>query len=335
MVIKVLVAVVCLSCILTLILRRYALSHRIIDVPNERSSHSLPTPRGGGVAIVISYLLSLPVLFANDFITFASLIAYLVSGATVALLGFADDHGHIGARWRLLGHFGAAVWGLYWLHGLPSLALPWGVVDFGVFGQLVALVYLVWMLNLYNFMDGINGLAACEAIFVCLAASFFYWQLDIDSIIWGPLILSSAVIGFLGWNFPVARIFMGDAGSGFLGLMLALFAVQAAWVSPELFWSWIILLGVFVVDATWTLIFRLCRGEKAYQAHRSHAYQVAARFYASHTKVTLAVMIINVLWLLPIASWVAFTNGNGLAGVVLAYFPLCLLAYKFKAGRAG
>lgn len=126
---------------------------------------------------------------------------------------------------------------------------------------------------------------------------------------------------------------MGDAGSGFLGIVLGLFSLQAAKVSPEFFWSWLILLGVFIVDATWTLFRRLLRGDKVHQAHRSHAYQHAARYYGGHKPVTLVVGAINLCWLTPLSIAVGLSKLDGIFGVILAYFPLTLLAIKFNAGE--
>lgn len=329
-----LLAVFAVSWILTLVLRRYALAKSLMDIPNERSSHSVPTPRGGGVAIVVAFALALPILAALDLLSTPALIGLLGSGLLVAVIGFADDHGHIAARWRLLGHFIAAAWALFWLNGLAPISFFGASVDLGWFGNVLAVIYLVWMLNLYNFMDGIDGLAGAEAISVCLGMCLVYWFSGSVELIWVPLILAAAVAGFLCWNFPPARIFMGDAGSGFLGIVLGGLALQAAWGNPELLWSWLILLGVFVVDATWTLICRLVRGDKVYQAHRSHAYQYASRQFASHRVVTLAITAINVFWLLPISLSVGLNVLNGLIGLLLAYSPLVWLAFKFRAGVA-
>jgi len=148
-----------------------------------------------------------------------------------------------------------------------------------------------------------------------------------------PLAVAAAVTGFLFWNFPPAKIFMGDAGSGFLGIVLGVMSLHAAWVAPQLFWSWVILLGVFVVDATVTLLRRLLRGDKVYEAHRSHAYQFASRRFGSHLPVTLAVAAIDLVWLLPIALWVGVGGLDGVLGVALAYVPLVMLAMKFRAGE--
>lgn len=326
-----------LSLVLTGGLRRYALARSLMDIPNARSSHSTPTPRGGGVAIVLSFLLGLPLLAVAGLASWALTWALLGAGVGVAVLGFLDDHGHIAARWRLLGHFAAALWALYWLGGLPPLPMFGHLFDLGWLGQVLAAVYLVWVLNLYNFMDGIDGIASIEAICVCLGGALLLVLPGLDGAghaqgSWVSLLLACAVAGFLFWNFPPARIFMGDAGSGFLGITLGILSLQAAWVAPQLLWSWVILLGVFIVDATFTLLRRLLRGDKIYEAHRSHAYQYAARRYGRHLPVTLAVGAINLCWLLPMALWVGLGGMDGMLGVLIAYAPLVVLAARFRAG---
>jgi len=321
------------SLVLTGGLRRYALARSLMDVPNARSSHSVPTPRGGGVAIVLGFLSVLPVLAFLGGISWTFTWALLGAGAGIALLGFLDDHGHIAARWRLLGHFLGAIWALFWLGGLPALELFGFVLDLGWLGHVLAAIYLVWMLNLYNFMDGIDGIASVEAICACLGACLLYWLGGFESLILAPLVLAMAVAGFLYWNFPPARIFMGDAGSGFLGIILGVLSLQAAWSSPKLLWVWLILLGVFIVDATLTLLRRLLRGDKVYEAHRSHAYQFASRHYGRHLPVTLVVMAINLFWLLPLAACVVLWNMDGALALILAYVPLLVLAVRFHAGE--
>jgi len=323
---------VIVSLVLTAALRRYALATSMIDVPNARSSHTIPTPRGGGVAIVVSFLIALAWLGYVDAIDWAVAVGLFGAGLIAALVGFLDDHGHVPAGWRLLGHFAAAAWGLFWLNGAPPLEFFGVVVDLGVIGHLLAAVYLVWLLNLYNFMDGIDGLASVQAVTACLGGGLLCLLGGHISQLWLSGLMLMAVAGFLVWNFPPAKIFMGDAGSGFLGIMLGLFALQAAWISPAFFWSWMILLGVFIVDATWTLIRRLLRGDKVHEAHRSHAYQYASRHYGSHRTVTLAVLLINIGWLLPIALLVGSAHLDGIAGLVLAYIPLVCLALRFHAG---
>ncbi|WP_421548399.1 MraY family glycosyltransferase [Pseudomonas sp. QD4] len=321
------------SLLLTWVLRRYALARSLMDIPNGRSSHTVPTPRGGGVAIVLSFLLTLPFLAVAVEMPLHVVWALTGAGGLIAIVGFLDDHGHIAARWRLLAHFLAAAWALLWLGGLPTIKIFGADISLGWLGHALAAFYLVWLLNLYNFMDGIDGIASVEAICTCLGACLIYWFTGNEHLIWSPLLLAMAVLGFLYWNFPPARIFMGDAGSGFLGIILGVLSLQAAWDSPKFLWVWLILLGVFIVDATFTLIRRLLRGDKVYEAHRSHGYQFASRQFGRHLPVTLAVVFINLFWLLPIALGVGLLGLDGIIGVALAYLPLIFLALRFHAGE--
>ncbi|MBI6888603.1 MULTISPECIES: MraY family glycosyltransferase [Pseudomonas] len=325
-------AVLLCSLAMTGTLRRYALAKNIIDVPNARSSHSIPTPRGGGVSIVVAFLAALAVMAFQPGGQTDALVALGGAGAVIAALGFMDDHGHIAARWRLLGHFAAAIWILFWLGGLPVLQVFGWSLDLGWAGAVLAAIYLVWLLNLYNFMDGIDGIASVEAITVCLGASLLYWLSGQGSMTALPLLLAAAVAGFLFWNFPPAKIFMGDAGSGFLGIILGGLSLQAAWLSSQLFWCWLILLGVFIVDASYTLVRRLLRGDKVYEAHRSHAYQFASRRHGRHLPVTLAVTALNLFWLLPVALCVLLLGLDGVLGLIVAYVPLALIAVYYRAG---
>ncbi len=318
---------------LTGLVHRYALARRLFDMPNARSSHVTPTPRGGGVAIVVTFLLALPLLAFEGFASWPLVWALSGAGGTVALLGFLDDHGHIPARWRLVVHFLCAAWAYFWLGGLPAMTLFGVDIQLGWLGHVLALLALVWLLNLYNFMDGIDGIASMEAITVCLGGALLYLCVGLPDLIAVPATLAAAVLGFLLWNFPPARIFMGDAGSGFLGIVLGVLTLHAVWVSPSLLWGWLILLGVFIVDATFTLASRLLRGERVHEAHRSHAYQHASRHYRSHLPVTLAVGMINLLWLLPIAMAVVLGYVDPFIGMAMAYIPLLVLAKAFGAGK--
>jgi Fuc2NAc and GlcNAc transferase len=315
-------------------LRRQALIHLLLDVPNSRSSHTVATPRGGGVAIVLSTLVALLVLGWTDWLDWQSVLILCVSGAGVALIGFVDDRRHVAPRWRLLGHFAVAWYVLTKLGGAPPLTAMGFVLDSGWFGFAIASLYLVWMLNLTNFMDGIDGIAGVEVVTVCLSAVVLSVVAAPGARLWiVPLVLASGTLGFLVWNWPPAKIFMGDAGSGFLGLTLAVLSLQAGRIVDRLVWSWLILFGVFVVDATVTLIRRLGQGEIVHQAHRNHAYQHAAVHRGAHRPVTVAVGVINLCWLFPVALVVALGWLDGLLGVLISYAPLVVAALRLKAGR--
>lgn len=313
-------------------LRIYAERRRLIDIPNARSSHRIATPRGGGLAIVLVVLAGIAALLLWGSVGRELAWAVLGGGAGVALLGFVDDHGHVAAGWRLLGHFVAAIWVVAWLGGLPAIALFGHTLDLGPMGFALASVGLVWGLNLFNFMDGIDGIAGAEALTLGLLASLCYTLADMPGDASVEWLVAAATLGFLFWNFPRARIFMGDVGSGFLGLVFGALALHAAWQAPVLLWCWMVLAGVFVVDATFTLLRRLQRGEAIHQAHRSHAYQIAARRVGRHVPITLGVVAINLGWLGPIAALVAVGRLEGLAGLIVAYLPLLALAIWLGAG---
>ena len=321
------------SLILTHAVCRYALAKQILDVPNHRSSHHVPTPRGGGVAFIVVFLAVISWQMAMGALVPSLYSALFGAGTLVALLGIMDDHGDLSAKVRLLGHFIASVFALYCLGGMPALSFFGWTLPAGCWLNILAVFYLVWLLNLYNFMDGIDGLAGLEVLTVTMGGVFLYVLIDHQQDISVPLVLAAAVAGFLWWNLPPARIFMGDAGSGFLGLVLGIFSIQAAMVRPQLFASWLILLGVFIVDATTTLVCRLCQGHPIDEAHREHAYQHAAAHYGSHLKVTLGVAMVNLLWLLPMAVVVGLQWIPAGLGVIVAYLPLMCLAMIFKAGK--
>ncbi len=319
-----------MSFILTGITLRFAAMLGLLDVPNERSSHVVPIPRGGGVAIVLTFAAGLFVAALSGLVDSRTLAAIVGGGGLVALTGLFEDCRNVSVQRRLGLHFLSAAWVLFWLGGIPpSLlpALPLALV------QVLGVLGFVWLVNLYNFMDGIDGLAGIETVTVCIGGVLLYaccvpgvtpWIL--------PVLLMAAASGFLFWNFPAARVFLGDTGSGFLGFMMAVFCIEAANLDPALFWAWIVLLGVFIADSGVTLVRRMLRRQRLYDAHRSHAYQFAARRARRHAPVTLAAGAINLAWLLPIALLVGTGFAPVLPSLVIAYAPLLWLAFHFKAG---
>ena len=309
----------------TLAVLRYAHARDLLDHPNERSSHVAPTPRGGGLAIVVSLLAGLVALHALGKVNDMLLWALGGGGLAVALVGFVDDHGGLSPRFRLVVHFAAVSWALYWLCGMPPLPVGGGYVIDGPAWTAVGAVGLVWLLNLYNFMDGIDAIASVEAVCVALGALLLG-----GAPAW--LLVAAAAGGFLLLNWPPARIFMGDVGSGFLGFVLGVLAVDAAaWEHLPLA-ATAILLGAFLVDATVTLFRRWLNGERLSEAHRSHAYQHAARRFGGHRPVVLAVIAINLLWLLPWA-WVAQAWPRwSITTAAVALAPLVALAWRLGAG---
>ena len=321
-----------LSTAITGLMILYARRVNLMDVPNQRSSHVAATPRGGGIGIVVCFLGGVFVLWVVDMVTGAAAIGMLLAGILVATIGFVDDHKHVPAIWRFLAQTVAAVVIVGQLAGLPALSFGEVTVDLGIIGDTLLVVFAVWFTNAFNFMDGIDGIAASEAI--CIAGGAIVIGLPIfNSTSLLAAVLAAACLGFLVWNWPPAKVFMGDVASAFLGSMLIAVGLYSAHQDFISLWSWLILSGVFVVDSTMTLVTRIVRGEDWYSAHRSHAYQRLAKRLGSHAQVTLGVITLNVCWLLPFAFLANSYPGHGWWLLIAAWLPLVAACARLRPRR--
>ncbi len=299
----------------------------LTDIPNERSSHQLPTPRGGGLAISTAFTLTstLLLILDNQLALPASLILLVTF---MAVLGALDDFKNLSVRSRLFVQALLAIIGTY----ICLVKINEPTLHLIIAGCLVAFA-LMWITNLYNFMDGINGIAAIQAITTCFSMSFILITSNSDvRIIAHLMILGFSCLGFLYWNFPKAKIFMGDSGSLFLGFTLGLIAIETT-NTLETGVSWLILLAVFISDASYTLCTRLFSGQKYYLPHRSHTYQKIAQKLGSHTQTTLLVFAVNLFWLLPLALAANSKLLDPMWALVIAYCPLIFCSIWIKAGK--
>lgn len=294
-VVLVLAGTASIAAAMTWAVRHYALRNAVLDVPNERSSHTAPTPRGGGIGIFVAVVTGLVVGWLVGWIEPPLFYALIGGGTMVAGIGFLDDHGDVPAWLRATVHFAAALWGLYLLGGLPQLRFGATTLTLGWTGWVLGATAIVWAINLYNFMDGIDGIAGSEAVVVCAAAALLAALAGSVSIAVTAGVIAAASTGFLVWNWAPARIFMGDVGSGFLGYVIAVAAFASEAMGGPSLLVWLILLGIFVVDATVTLLRRMARRERWFAAHRSHAYQRAVQAGYSHARVSSTVVVINIL----------------------------------------
>jgi Fuc2NAc and GlcNAc transferase len=316
----------CASYGLTAWLLHHSKLRGIVDRPNQRSSHTMPTPRGGGLSMVVVTTCAVILLCATERMSVPLAVIVIVGGLSVAGIGFLDDVRSASVALRMSVHIGAALLTLYMLDSPLRI---------GIAGAVVMVLGVAWVLNLFNFMDGIDGLAASEAAFVLFAAaglSLLVGHADAPAVV--PLLIAAAAcVGFLAWNWPPASIFMGDVGSGYLGYLIAVFAIASSRSGTLSLYVWLILGGVFIVDATLTLARRLLRGERVHQAHRTHAYQWLARRWGSHARVTTAVIVVNLAWLLPCA--VLAEKYSALAPWIcaLALVPLGVAALLSGSGR--
>ena len=280
------ISVVLSSFILTLLVRRLALKKQIMDIPNERSSHTIPTPRGGGLAVVIVWYLALSCEFFFNALE-PALYYMLLSGLILVVVGLADDIYSLPAGIRMVSQALAAGLALYFSGGLTQL-------DFGFFSfensyilTALAFVGIIWFINLFNFLDGIDGYISVEAIFIFLVLFFVF---DDNT----ALIFALAVLGFLFLNWQPAKIFMGDVGSTLIGFNVAVFAIYYQNTADFSLISLLILSSLFWFDATFTLFRRFRNKEKLTRAHKKHAYQRMVASGFSHQKTVFLALIFNV-----------------------------------------
>jgi len=293
--------------LLTLLIRYVANKKELLDHPNERSSHTAPTPKGGGLAIIIAFYFALAYLYHQSRID-SELYFALLSALPVVSVSLLDDIYHLSARIRLGVQLGSAAAALYFLGGIDTLGLGSFSLS-GTWLNLIALLGIVWMTNLYNFLDGIDGYAGSEALFVGAAAYLLFGNET-------ALLVAAAAAGFLLLNWHKASIFMGDVGSAPLGFIFAVLMLHDAG-SPH-FLGWMMLLSLFWFDATMTLFRRVKKREKLSQPHKKHAYQRLNQAGFAHDKVVLLATGLNLL----IFTALFFTPEKGYLYLFLALMVL-------------
>ena len=325
----ILAATTALSAAATAAAIAYARRRRMIDLPGRRRSHDQPTPRGGGIAIVATIVVAWSVLalHANAMKSWLLVVPPMLA---IALAGWIDDHRGLSTRWRLAIHFAAAIWLLGGALA-PALSAAQATPAFA-WTSLIALLALVvavsWSINLHNFMDGINGLLTLQSMFVLSALAFLAGAATAPAL--AALVVVAACAGFLPFNFPRARVFMGDVGSGALGFVIALFVLWFALTPRMSVAGGIVLCSAFVTDATCTLLSRMLRGRRWYSAHREHLYQWLVRSGFPHAGVVALYMGWNLLVALPVAFYMNRTPQIPMpAGLVpaIAVYALAIAAW--------
>lgn len=290
---------------------------QLLDQPNERSSHHRPTPHGGGVPLMLALALGIALAVFWYGPWWETYLVLLVGAQFLMLLGVFDDLRGLSVPLRMV------------LYGLCCLLLSSWLLQPLLTGASLFLAVavwtfaLLWSLNLYNFMDGIDGIAATQCVVACASAALLS-RLGGGEPAYALFCLSLAAshLGFLVWNWPPARLFMGDAGSVPTGFLLAALALLG-WVQDQLNpLCWLVLLAAFVTDASWTLLWRMASGQPFTRPHRLHAYQRLSRHFDSHLVVDKILIAVNVLWLFPLAWAVQAWPGYGWLLVILAYLPV-------------
>lgn len=284
-----------ISFIFTYGIKNYAIKKSLLDIPNERSSHSVPTPHGGGIAIAVCWFFGLIYLFTCKGLD-APLFYALMAGIMLSLVSYMDDLYELSPKIRLMVQASVGAFGLFLLGGLSKIDFGFFAIENHIITNIVAFFGIMWCINLYNFLDGIDGYAGSEAVFLGSAG----WLMFGGDYF---LVLIASVGGFLVWNWHRAKIFMGDVGSTLLGYTVAIFAIYHQNHEVSIF-VWLILFGLFWFDATLTLYRRYKKGEKLSQAHRKHVYQRLTQSGWSHSKVVVVSLFLNVI--LAIIGYIAF-----------------------------
>jgi Fuc2NAc and GlcNAc transferase len=290
-----LLATMLLTALIAWPLRGWLLTRGLVDQPGERRSHRVPTPRGGGLALGLTMVLVL-MFFAGK-----SADAYLVAGFVVSMmaLGWLDDARSLPVRWRLLAQSAIGVLLIVWLGPVPAVSAGPLVLDWPVVWSVLGLVAVVWLMNLHNFMDGSDGLLAMQGCWTGIAMGALLHAHDPGMPGLLGFILAGACLGFMWWNRPPARLFLGDSGSIMLGGTIGLLALLGATGGGVSIWMSLIICSVFVVDATATLVRRAMKGSRWYTPHREHAYQRLISVGWGHGQVLVLYGLINLTVVLP------------------------------------
>jgi len=319
------------SCLLgTFCYKKFAIKYNIVSNINYRTLHEEPTPRGGGLVFGFVFILSIFFLYFQQHISHDLMLVFGVGSCFAGLIGYIDDIVSISPFKKLIFQFLLAFWVLTIfrvdLVGYSSLLNSWQYF-------LVASFLLVWLINAYNFIDGIDGMAISAAILIISTLVLTIYIVD-DSrnsieLMLILLVLLASCIGFLFFNWPTASIFMGDSGSIFLGYCFGALIVYSTINDKISFFTWLIVFGYYLSDTTITTLIRIIIVKKWYGTHRSHAYQNLARVLKNHSIVTNGVIIYHLLWLLPLAISSVLMPEFKFLAVLLAFLPSIIWAVKF------
>lgn len=296
-----LVFILAFSVIVTGLVRRYSLDKSLLDVPNERSSHHIPTPRGGGLSVVLSVMVSLVVLYYTKWIDLSVFLAIGGGGLIIAVTGWLDDHRHISPLIRGIIYALASIWAVSFLGGLHTVKAGEHILNISLAGNVLTVLGIIWLTNLYNFMDGTDALAGSQSVCAGLFMGGLFLSGNQPGMAGLCFIIVVASAGFLIWNWPPARIFMGDVGSCFAGFCFGILAIVGEKTGSVPLVASFILLSLFICDATFTLIMRIFKREKWYSAHRSHAYQRLVQMGLSHKQLATGFAAFNIIILWPMA----------------------------------
>ncbi len=311
-------------------IRRWAEQRQVLDIPNQRSSHSRPTARGGGLAIVVTTLGAWLIYgWIRPEESRGMILPYACGATLIAVVSWLDDLHTLSSRRRFLIHsLGALlVIGGYGYWQTPVVPV-FGPIHLGWIGLPLTFLWIVGLTNAYNFMDGIDGIAGGQALVAGLGWTLLGWLLGEPLVQILGLLIAAGTLGFLAHNWPPARIFMGDVGSAFLGYTFAVIPLLANHGEDRLLVANVLLLWPFLFDSIFTFVRRLCRGENVFTAHRSHLYQRLILAGHSHRFVTLLYSGLALSGATLSLLWVQRVSGSQ-AAIIMLLPVLCLALWLY------
>ncbi len=328
------------------------------SIANERSSHFEPVANGGGLSFLLITVLGL--FFFKDFQGFSveNSNYFLIASFLIGIIGYIDDLKDISPLPRFLFQVFAASLVILSFSRFPHINFFDFIISNKIMVSVFGIIFLVWLTNLYNFMDGIDGLATLQGIFILFSYFFIIFVAGDDLLeinqeklffLHSIIILMSALFGFLIFNFPNSSIFMGDVGSSFLGFYLASMGIYAASNNWIYFWTFTIIWSIFLVDATVTLLSRIWRRDKWYDAHRTHAYQKINQIYmrkiknkyddesdirtVSHKFVCFFYSGVNLFWVFPLSLLSIKYPQFGFMIAFICFLPIVIGSLYVEAGK--
>jgi Fuc2NAc and GlcNAc transferase len=315
-----------LSFLLTGLATQYSRRRGLIDLPGDRTSHAIATPRGGGAGLIAALLIATAIKYLiSDHLDFW-IFCTLPGALALSWVGWWDDHRSLSVKFRFA------------VQLVVSIYLIWCATDVALLGgglwMLAAVVFLLWTTNLYNFMDGSNGMAGLQGVFVAVVLAGLFHAADNSQAVLICLMVGAACLGFLPWNLGRARVFMGDVASGSLGFIFAALLIYGVTSQAFGFSVALLVMLVFVTDSSLTLLMRVINGERWYTAHKQHLYQRLIAHGWSHGSVLLFYQALNLVLVTP-AIVIAIINPATAWIVVLAVAMLFGIGWYLLIRRFG
>jgi len=324
-----LAAVFGVAIFLTYVLIHHARRFKLVDTPNERSSHERPTPTGGGLAMLIALIIGLVVAYYQNWLSLDVIHLCCVS-FLLAFVGMLDDWFALSMKLRLAIQILCACLAMFYFGYITTLPFGMVSIEIGKWGIVLSILIFVWITNLYNFMDGIDGITGIETLCLAGFAAIAFWHVGDSAFSHFFLLLICAVSGFLIWNWHPAKIFLGDVGSIFLGSAFGSIAIFLPSHHPHLALPFFIAFGAYFTDATLTAAKRFWRGlatdAPLYGAHKDHVYQRLMRYYKHNPRpVCYWLLAVNVSWLIPLAVAAYLYPAHVIAITSIAFVPVCIV----------